>query len=140
MIMGSDIERAERNSRGRASVMALLASVVAVNSTFGLQNPVNDAAWRGLSWVVTVALGLAIVATSGGLMLNPRLRALMNDELSRANRARAIGFGFFATMLAALACYVAAQWTPIAAPAGLRLVSGLGLAVTLARYAMLEWL
>ena len=137
--MVSDIEQAERNSRGRASVMALLAIVVAFNSTFGVQNTMNDDAWRGVAWIATVALGLAIVATSGGLMLNPRLRALMNDELSRANRARAIGFGFFATIVVALACYVASWWMPMPARAGLRLVSGLGLAATLARYAMLEW-
>ena len=137
--MVSDIEQAERNSRGRASVMALLAIVVAFNSTFGVQNTMNDDGWRGVAWIATVALGLAIVATSGGLMLNPRLRALMNDELSRANRARAIGFGFFTTIVVALGCYVASWWMPMPVRAGLRLVSGLGLAATLARYAMLEW-
>lgn len=137
----SEIERAERSSRSRAAIMALLAAVVAFNSSFGLMNPANDAAtFRGGFWLLTITLGLLILATGGGLMLNARLRALMNDERTLAHRARAYAAGFFAAMLAATALYILSWSAPIEPRAALRLVMGIGLAAALARYALLEWL
>ena len=38
--------------------------------------------------------------------LRGRMRALLNDELSLQNRARALAAGFYATLAAALAVYV----------------------------------
>lgn len=138
--MVSDIERAERNSRARATVMGLLAAVLVLNSTFGLDNPANDAAtFRGGAWLFTIALGVIILSTNGGLMLNARLRALMYDERARANRGRALATGFFAAMLVTCAIYVISWYTPIELRAGLRLVMGLALAAGLARFALLEW-
>lgn len=137
--MVSDILRAEQKSRARAWVMGLLALVVAINSTFGLDNPANDAAtFRGGMWLLTIALALAVLASGGGLMLNRRLRTLMNDERSQANRARAFATGFFAAILVAAGLYAVTWSTPIDVRAALRLVMGLGVAAGLARYALLE--
>lgn len=138
--MVSDIDAAERKSRARAICMALLAAVTTFTSTFGFDNPANDAAtFRGGTWLITIALATMILATGGGLNLNARLRALMNDELSKANQRRALAFGFYAAMLVATVLYVVSWSTPIEIRAGLRLVTGLGIAAALARYAMLEW-
>ena len=137
----SEIEYAERSSRSRAIIMALLAAVTAFNSTLGLQSAVNDeASFRGGAWLLTVALGLVILSTGGGLMLSRRLRALMNDERTRHNRSRAFAAGFFVAMLAALALYGLSWSIPVELRAGLRLVTGLALAAALARNALLEWL
>ena len=137
----TDIENAERSAHARASIMALLAAVVAYNSTLGLQSAVNDAAsFRGGAWLLTVALGLVILSTGGGLMLSRRLRELMNDERTRHNRSRAFATGFFVAMLAALALYALSWSTPVELRAGLRLVTGVALAAALARNALLEWL
>jgi hypothetical protein len=139
--MISDVDRAERKSRARAICMALLAGVTVLTSTFGLQSAVNDAAtFRGGSWLVTMALATAIVSTGGGLNLSRELRVLMNDELSQANRRRALALGFYTAMLVTMALYVVSWREPIEVRAALRLVSGLGIAAALARYAMLEWL
>ncbi len=136
----SEIEHAERKSRARAVCMALLAAVTVFTATFGLQDPVNDAAtFRGASWLVTVALGMLILSTGGGLNLNARLRAIMDDELSRQNRARALIAGFLGAMATAVVLYVVSWSTPIETRAALRLVTGWGMAVGLARYALLEW-
>lgn len=64
----------------------------------------------------------------------------MNDELSRENRRRALALGFYAAMLVTMVLYVVSWSEPIELRAALRLVSGLGVAAVLARYAMLEWL
>ena len=137
----SDVDRAERKSRARAICMALLALVTVFTSTFGFDSPVNDAAtFRGGSWLVTIALAVAILSTGGGLNLSRELRVLMNDELSRANRARALAWGFHTAMLVTMVLYVVSWSVPVEVRAALRLVSGLGVAAALARYAMLEWL
>jgi protein-S-isoprenylcysteine O-methyltransferase Ste14 len=139
--MMSNVDRAEHKSRARTICMALLAAVTVFTSTFGFDNPANDgASFRGGSWLVTIALAVAIIATGGGLNLNRQLRTLMNDELSRENRRRALALGFYTAMLVTMVLYVASWSVPIELRAALRLVSGLGVAAVLARYAMLEWL
>ena len=137
--MMSKVELAERKAGARAVVMALLAVVLAGTATFGFDNPANDAGGRAVAWLVELGLALMVLVSGGGLMLSHELRALMNDELSRANRRRAIAFGFFAGLAAMTALYVAAGMTPIDLRAALRLVSGLAVAAALGRYAMLEW-
>jgi hypothetical protein len=137
--MMSKVELAERKAGARAVVMALLAVVLAGTATFGFDNPANDAGGRAVAWLVELGLALMVLVSGGGLMLSHELRTLMNDELSRANRRRAIAFGFFAGLAAMTALYVAAGMTPIDLRAALRLVSGLAVAAALGRYAMLEW-
>jgi hypothetical protein len=135
----SQIERAERSSRSRAVVMALLAVVLAVTATFGFDNPANDSLVRGPAWLVELLLAIVVLATGGGLMLNRQLRALMNDERSGHNRARALATGFYISLLAASVLYMISWWTPIDLRAALRLDSGLATAAALARFALLEW-
>ena len=50
-------------------------------------------------------LWLALLATGGGLLLSRSVRAILNDELTLANRARAIQAGFWTAMAATLALY-----------------------------------
>jgi len=136
----TDIETAERMSRGRAAVMALAAIVLAVNVTIQY----GDAAYasagpRGGSWIVVIGLWTFILWNGGGLRLRGRLRALLNDELSLQNRARALALGFYAAVLLALACYVLNWSRAIATGDALKIVSGGGISAALLRYAWLEW-
>jgi protein-S-isoprenylcysteine O-methyltransferase Ste14 len=133
------VELAERKASARAAVMALLAVVLAGTATFGFDNPVNDMRGRAVAWLVELGLALMVLGSGGGLMLSRELRALMNDELSRDNRRRAIVFGFYAGLVAMTALYVAAGIMPIDLRAAFRLASGLAIAAALGRYAMLEW-
>ena len=133
------VELAERKASARAAVMALLAVVLAATATFGFDNPVNDVGARAVAWLVELGLALMVLGSGGGLMLSRELRALMNDELSRENRRRAIVFGFYAGLVTTSALYIAAGIAPIDPRAALRLASGLTVAAALGRYAMLEW-
>jgi hypothetical protein len=133
------VELAERKAGARAAVMALLAVVLVAGATFGFDNPANDIGGRAVAWLVELGLALMVLGSGGGLMLSRELRALMNDELSRENRRRAIVFGFYAGLIAMTALYVAAGTTAIDPRAALRLASGLTVAAALGRYAMLEW-
>lgn len=136
----NDVERAEGLSRARALLMAIAAAVLIVNLVIQYGNPAyvgSDV--RGASWLVVIGLWLFILWNGGGIRLRGRMRALLNDELSLRNRARALAFGFYAAVGAALLLYVLEWSTPISAGDALKIVSGGGLAAALACYAWLEW-
>ena len=136
----SDIEKAERMSRGRAAVMALAAIVLLINVAIQYgRADYAGAGPRGGSWLVLVGLWTFILWNGGGLLPRGRMRALLNDELSLQNRARALALGFYAAILLALACYVANWWRPIATGDALKIVSAGAMAAALLRYAWLEW-
>ncbi|HEX8622322.1 MAG TPA: hypothetical protein VF718_10150 [Allosphingosinicella sp.] len=134
------IEGAERASRGRAILMAVAAAVLLVNAAIQWGNPdYAEPGVRSGSWILVVAIWMFILANGGGLRLGGRMRALLNDELSLRNRARAIAAGFYLMLAAGLAVYAAAWRVEIAAADALRLVTAAGLSAALLVYAWLEW-
>jgi protein-S-isoprenylcysteine O-methyltransferase Ste14 len=136
----NDIEKAERMSRGRAAIMALAALVLVINLVLQYGNPAYVSADpRGASWLVVIGLWLFILWNGGGLRLKGNMRALLNDELSLQNRARALSAGFYVAVLGALALFAIEWWVPIGAGDALKLVSAGALAAALLRYAWLEW-
>src|SRR5215210_932511 len=97
----ASVEKAERASSVRASLMAVGAVILPLN--VGLQWGDAHSLRPGLPsvlWVLLVVLWTAVLATGGGLALGRRMRALINDELSLRNRARAIAAGFYAMVAA----------------------------------------
>jgi hypothetical protein len=140
MTCEASVEGAERASRTRAAVMAIAAVVLLVNAAIQIGDP--DYAKPGVrsgSWVVVAGLWMFLLANGGGLRLSGRMRALLNDELSLRNRARAVAVGFYTTLAAALAVYLATWRIELVAADSLKLVSAAGLATALLVYAWLEW-
>jgi hypothetical protein len=134
------VERAERASRGRAAVMALAAIVFIINAVIDFGHPAYSLpGWRGAIWPIVVLLWLLLVASGGGLRVSAKLRALMNDELSLHNRARAMAVGFYATNITAVGVYYASWRVPMLPGDILQLVTGIGVSAALLVYAWLEW-
>jgi hypothetical protein len=134
------IERAERASRGRATVMAIAAAVLLLNAGLQWGNPhYVEPGVRAGSWILVIGLWMFILANGGGLRLRGRMRELLNDELSLRNRARALAAGFYAMLTAALAVFVATWRVEIAAGDAVKLIMAAGLATALLVYAWLEW-
>ncbi|MBV8685609.1 MAG: hypothetical protein JOZ90_07720 [Alphaproteobacteria bacterium] len=137
---GNDVERAEGLSRARALLMGVAAAVLTINIVVQYGHPVYASAdVRGASWLVVVGLWLFMLWNGGGLRLRGRMRALLNDELSLRNRARALSLGFYFAVGAALVLYVVQWSTPVSAGDALKIVSGGAVAAALACYAWLEW-
>src|SRR4051812_7225288 len=123
----NDIEKAEGLSRARALIMAMAAGVMAINLVIQWGKPAYVSAdARGASWIVVVGLWAFILWNGGGLRLRGRMRALLNDELSLQNRARALAAGFY-TMLAA------GPPAPVGAPGGGGAAGGGGKPITAPR-------
>jgi len=136
----SNVERAEKATRGRADLMALGAAFLLASALLGFGNPPDSAPTvRGGIWLLQILLFLILLATGGGLMASRNMRALMNDEMSLRNRSRAFSTGFVVTLLTALLIYVVSWSSPIDLRDGIRLITAAGVGGALLCYAWLEW-
>jgi hypothetical protein len=107
-----DVERAEKLGKRRARLFAVQALLFvtwqggffASEERLRLVDTIRISAW--LVWVVAL---LALLATGGGLLRSRSVRALLNDELTRANRANAYTAGFWAAAVSSIGLYVIAM-------------------------------
>ncbi len=90
-------------------------------------------------WAFVVIACLIAVVTGGGHGYGAAVRALANDESTRANRDAAIRVGFAGAILTALALFALAFFEPCDAGAACHLVITVGLASALIRFGVLEW-
>lgn len=94
---------------------------------------VKIGAWLLLSVVLLLALA------TGGFWLKPKpVRALMDDEVTRANRADAFRLGFLVTMAGAIMLYLVNFLEPISAREAIHLLVTFGIASALLRFGFLE--
>lgn len=136
----TEIERAEQMRGTRALIMVLAAAILPFNAWLQYGVPEYSAAsGRGGSWLVLIGLWTVILWSGGSLRPRRRLQALLNDELSLQNRARAIEAGFYGAIATALTLFVVNWRVPIATGDALKIVSAAALAIALLRYAWLEW-
>jgi hypothetical protein len=92
----------------------------------------------GLSWLAWAVILLAMV-TTGGFLATPRaVREAMNDELSRANRADALSWGFGGAMAMAIIYYGIALFDVVPVFLALHSVVSVGIGLALGRFAYLE--
>jgi hypothetical protein len=137
----SDVERADQLSRKRASMLfAMTAIFLAQQGAYFSQPPAERAVdyVRIGAWIL-LALTLLAALLTGGFWLKPRaIRALLDDDVTRANRASALKLGFALSMAVGIALYV------LAAPLGLspreviHVIVSTGLAAGMLRFGLLE--
>ena len=104
------IETADRRSRLRAALfMAMTVMFIIVQllarGPFEKLSP-GESHWRPFAWVINAAILLLCLATGGGLLTNPKIRALVNDEVSRTHGRTASIIGFWTAMATGLVLYV----------------------------------
>ena len=142
----SDVEVADQLSRRRARMLPILAVIFVtqqaayvadryegVGEAVRTVDHVKIGAWLILSIVLLLAL------TTGGFWFKSRnVRALLDDEVTRTNRAAALQLGFVTSMVAALVIYVVATFEPMSARDAIHLLVSIGLATALIRFGMLE--
>jgi len=103
------VELADRLSRRRAlgtglAVLAFLAIQVVARPVFradgyGASGP------RAYLWAVNAAALLLLLLPIGGYVWGPRVRALVNDDVSRHNARAGAAAGFWVAMAIALGVY-----------------------------------
>lgn len=138
----SDIETADRLTRRRARMLPFLAIVFLSQQVvyFADSHPqvrMVDHLKVG-AWLVLSIVLLAALATGGFWFRPKRVRALMDDEVTRANRVEAFRIGFLATMAAGIALYFLDQFEPMSGREAIHILMTIGIAVALLRFGFLE--
>jgi hypothetical protein len=137
----ADIDLAERLSRRRARIFTVMGVYFVAAQAVFLSNVdasprvsnVKVAAW--LVWAVTT---LAALAFAGGHFRGAKIRALVEDEVSRANRGRAYETGFWAAAGMAILLYVVTMFEPVSGRDAIHLILTALVGAALIRFGALE--
>lgn len=134
-------EQADFLSRRRARMLPLLAAIyLTQQASFFLAGDgdrtvdhVKVGAWLLLSLVLLAAL------TTKGFWFNRReVRDMIDDEVTRAHRGDALGWGFIVSTLTGVALYFVAMIEPVTPREVIHLIVSLGLGAAIIRFGMLE--
>jgi len=142
MIKLSDQETAERLNRRRAPMLFviviffLLQQEAYFSQPPTLTRPVDYV--RLVGWIALATVLLAILMRGGFWFKSAAVRALMEDEVTRAHRASALATGFVATMIAAICLYVFNLFEPITGRAAIHILLSIGLGFAVLHFAALE--
>jgi ABC-type Fe3+ transport system permease subunit len=90
------------------------------------------------AWALLSAVLLAGLVTGGFWLRKPELRAMLNDELSRAHRADALRIGFILAMVAGIVLYVVGTAVALSDREVIHLIVSVGIGTALIRFGMLE--
>ena len=137
----SDVEQAERLGRRRARVLPVMGIFFLTQQAAFFANPPGE---RGVdhvrigAWVLMTAVLLYALCTGGAWFQSREVRAMLNDEPTRANRALALEWGFIAALLAAMAVYVFQGVTHFTTREAIHLIVSAGMVAALVRFGMLE--
>ena len=139
----TDAETADRLVRRRARMMPVLAAMFIAQQVSYFTGTRMDDGTRLVNYVAIggwLALSIVLLAGLAGFdwFKSAAVRALTNDESTRANRADAFRLGFWATMVSAILLYVFSLFEPLGVRAAIHLLTTAGIAVALLRFGMLE--
>ncbi|WP_109809072.1 hypothetical protein [Sphingosinithalassobacter portus] len=137
-------EKAERLGRKRVRTWTVLAILLLTQEAVYFTSDRPDLMLRAGDWMKTAAwmiLSLVLLAalwTGGTWFASRAMRALIDDEGTRANRADALSLGFGVAILTALAIYAVSLFEPVRANLVVHLVVSMGLLSAVLRFGLLE--
>jgi hypothetical protein len=139
----SDIETADRLSRRRARGLPFLALVFILQQVSYFTGTVQDGARavdqvRIGAWLVLTIVLLLYLATGGSWLQRRSVRALMNDEVSSANRQEGMRAGFLAAMIGGVVIYALTWFDQMTGRETVHLIITVGIAAALLRFGFLE--
>lgn len=141
----SPSEIAERVSRRRTRIMYVQAMIFVIwqATFFGWLSPVADPLRRvdqvklG-AWLVWALALLLLLATPPGWFQKREVKRLLDDEVSRANRAAALGVGFWVGALTGIALFLLTLFVEMETLQTLHLVLSASIGAAVLRFAALE--
>ena len=142
MTSHSDQEIAERISRRRARMLPVLGVYFLAGQAVFFRQAAGEAEpiahFKLSAWLVWAVVLLLALAFAGGQFRGARIRDLVEDEVSRANRLRGYAAGFWAGALATLAMYVVAMFEPVTGREAVHIILTAAVAGALIRFGTLE--
>ena len=140
----TDTETAERLVQRRARIMPTMAAIFVAQQAIYFSGPRMDDGRRLVNyvaisgWLMMSTVLLVLLTTGGSLFQSAAVRALANDESTRANRAAGLSVGFLATMVSAIGLYVLSLFEPLTARETIHTLMAIGIAAALIRFGLLE--
>lgn len=142
MAQETDQELAERLTRRRARILPVMAVIFIAGQGVYFSDAAQPMravdATKISAWLVWALALLLLLATGGGLIRSKKVRALLNDDVTRDHRLRAIAAGFWVAMAGCVVVYVLSAFEPMTAREGIHLVLTMGVGAALMRFGMLE--
>lgn len=142
--MSADHETAERLTRSRARVIPGLVVVFALMQAAYFTAGGADIVAKGpdilrlYAWLIMSFVLLLFLATGGGFFRAAKVRTLLNDETTKAHRAKATAAGFWVAMILCFIMYGATMYEQIAARTAVHVILTAGIGTALLRFAILE--
>ena len=142
MVESNMAAQVERLSRRRARMLPVLAVFYLAQQVSYLSQPEDSGRpvdhFRIGAWVMMSVVLLAGLVTGGFWLRDPKMRAILNDEGSRAHRADALGTGFVVATATGIVLYVVNSFSPMTSRETIHLVVSLGIVAALIRFGYLE--
>ena len=136
-------EKADDLSKRRARTLPALA-IIYITQQASYITLQSDAAHRSVNaakisaWLVLSLLLLAALTTKGFWFQPREIRAMIDDELTRANRIEAMRFGFIFAMLTCVVIYFITMFEPVNGRDAAHIVMSDGIGAALIRWGWLE--
>ncbi|HEY0012311.1 MAG TPA: hypothetical protein VGB79_05605 [Allosphingosinicella sp.] len=139
----SDIETADRLSRRRARMLPVLAIIFLTQQATYFVSRVEDGTRsvdhvKIAAWLVLTIVMLLMLTTGGFWFKSRNVRALMDDEVTVANRTAGMRIGFLAAMLGAIALYFVTFFEPVSGREAIHMITTIGIGAALLRFGFLE--
>ena len=137
----SDIEKAERLSRRRARIFPVLGIYfIAGQAVFfrSVDEAPRVAQFKISAWLVWALVLLIAFAFAGGHFRGRTVRALVEDDVARANRTKGYEAGFWAAAVAAIALYVVNMFEPVSGRDAIHLILTALVGAAMIRFGVLE--
>lgn len=128
------VEQADRMSRQRAMLATIIG--IAIFATMGV-HAFAFAPWMTFLWMADLTLGFFMILYVS-FFLKREQGELVDDELSRSNRHRALAAGFWAGLAAVAIGFVSLQYEAFAPDGLLRVVASVMIGGALLRFGALE--
>lgn len=138
-----DVETADRLGRRRARVFAVHAILFVSWQGLFFTRPA-EAPLRAVdsvkisAWFVWALVLLLVLATGGSLFRGRKVRALLNDELTRRNRAQAYVAGFWAAAISAIGLYLVDLFEVVTTREAIHLILSAAIGAALITFAARE--
>lgn len=140
---GSDVEHADRLGRQRARMLPFLAIIFLTQQASFFTARIEDPA-RAVdhvkigAWLVLSVVLLLMLITGGAWIRRRSVRALLDDEVTRANRTAAMRLGFITAMFGGVALYVVTLFEAVGGRDAIHIVMTIGISTALLRFGFLE--